>query len=153
MKVIPRHIIKPARYMGVEPNNVYKDLKDVQVRFALCYPDIYEVGMSYYGHFLLYELANNIDGVWCERCFAPWIDMDNYLRENGISLFTLESKTPLNKMDLLGFSLTYELNVTNVLNMLKLSNIRLKSSERDKVPIIIGGGPTMLNPTPFEAFF
>ncbi|MBP8625549.1 MAG: TIGR03936 family radical SAM-associated protein [Syntrophorhabdales bacterium] len=153
MNILPRYITKPARYIGVEPNNTYKNIEDVKVRFALCYPDIYEVGMSYYGHFLLYELANSIDGVWCERCFAPWIDMDNYLRENNLPLFTLESKTPLNMMDLIGFSLTYELNVTNVLNMLRLSGIRLRSSERERGPVIIGGGPLMLNPTPFEAFF
>ncbi|MCX8111040.1 MAG: radical SAM protein, partial [Syntrophorhabdaceae bacterium] len=153
MQVIPKDIIRPARYIGIEPNTIIKDTKDVKVRFALCYPDVYEVGMSYYGHFLLYELANSIDGVWCERCFAPWIDMDNYLRLNNLPLFTLESKTPLNRMDIIGFSLTYELNITNVLNMLKLSGIRIKSSQREKGPIIIGGGPLMLNPSAFDEFF
>ncbi|HOJ42763.1 MAG TPA: hypothetical protein PK800_01455, partial [Syntrophorhabdaceae bacterium] len=103
MKTIPREITKPARYIGCEPNTVIKDLKDVKVRFGLCYPDIYEVGMSYYGFFLLYELINNMDGVWCERCFAPWTDMEHYLIKHNIPLFTLESATPLNRMDMVGF--------------------------------------------------
>lgn len=153
MKMLPRNITKPARYIGREPNSIIKDLKDVEVRFALCYPDIYEVGMSYYGLFLLYELANSIDGVWCERCFAPWTDMEHYLKERHMPLFTLESKTPLNQMDMVGFSLTYELNVTNVLNMLKLSHIPLKAADRKGLPLIIGGGALMLNPLPFEDFF
>ncbi|HOP86188.1 MAG TPA: TIGR03960 family B12-binding radical SAM protein [Syntrophorhabdaceae bacterium] len=153
MKTLPRDIIKPARYIGCEPNTIIKDLKGVKVRFALCYPDIYEVGMSYYGFFLLYELINNIEGIWCERCFAPWTDMEDYLRKHNIPLFTLESKTPLNRMDMVGFSLTYELNITNVLNMLKLSCIPLKASDRKGLPLVIGGGALMLNPLPFEDFF
>jgi len=92
---IPRHILKPARYTGIEPNRVIKDQKDIEVRFALCYPDVYEIGMSYFGHFLLYEIANNIEGVWCERCFAPWVDMEAHLRESNTPLYTLESRTPL----------------------------------------------------------
>ncbi len=123
------------------------------VRFALCYPDVYEIGMSYFGLFLLYELLNNIDGVWCERCFAPWLDMDEYLRSAGLPLFTLESHTPLGQMDAVGFSLGYELNVTNVLNMLSLSHIPIRADEREDGPLVIGGGPLMLNPTPFERFF
>jgi hypothetical protein len=111
---IPNHITRPARYTGIEPNGIIKDPRKVTVRFALCYPDIYEVGMSYFGHFLLYELANSIEGVWCERCFAPWHDMEMYLRRENIPIFTLESRTPLHVMDLVGFSLSYELNVTNV---------------------------------------
>lgn len=130
-----------------------KDPRQVSVRFALCYPDIYEVGMSYYGYFLLYELANSIAGVWCERCFAPWHDMEQHLRQNRISLFTLESKTPLHKMDVVGFSLSYELNVTNVLNMLNLGGIALKPEDRESGPLVIGGGPLMMNPRPFESFF
>ncbi len=150
---IPNHILKPARYTGIEPHRVVKDLKGTEVRFALCYPDVYEIGMSYFGHFLLYEIANNIDGIWCERCFAPWVDMEMYLRENNIPLCTLESRTPLKAMDLIGFSLTYELNVTNVLNMLDLGGIRIRSDEREEGPIIIGGGPLMLNPKQYERFF
>jgi radical SAM family uncharacterized protein len=150
---IPNHILKPARYTGIEPYRVMKDLKDIEVRFALCYPDVYEIGMSYFGHFLLYEIANNIEGIWCERCFAPWVDMEMYLRENNIPLCTLESRTPLKYMDLIGFSLTYELNVTNVLNMLDLGGIRIRSDEREDGPIIIGGGPLMLNPKQYESFF
>jgi len=150
---IPRHILKPARYTGIEPNRVIKDQKDIEVRFALCYPDVYEIGMSYFGHFLLYEIANNIEGVWCERCFAPWVDMEAHLRESNTPLYTLESRTPLSSMDLIGFSLTYELNVTNVLNMLDLGNIRIRADEREKGPIVIGGGPLMLNPRQYERFF
>lgn len=153
MKYIPDYIVKPARYTGIEPNRVVKDLKEVSVRFALCYPDVYEVGMSYYGYFLLYELANTVKGVWCERCFAPWHDMNDYMRSNNMPLCTLESGTPLASMDMVGFSLSYELNVTNVLNMLKLAAIPLRSEDREAGPIIIGGGPLMLNPKPFEKFF
>lgn len=151
---IPRTILRPARYIGCEPNHAAKDLKDAKVRFALCYPDIYEIAMSYYGLFLLYEISNRIDGVWCERCFAPWADMEEHLRQTGKPLATLESKTPLSAMDLIGFSLTYELNVTNVLNMLSLGGVRIRSDERGaKDPIVIGGGPLMLNPKPYERFF
>jgi len=151
---IPLTIMRPARYTGNEPGRVTKDMNEVDVRFALCYPDVYEIGMSYYGHFLLYELANNIRGVWCERCFAPWSDMDMYIRKNELSLCTLESRTPLHKMDLVGFSLTYELNVTNALNMMELCGITVRSDERrEREPVVIGGGPLMLNPKPYERFF
>ncbi|MCX7858232.1 MAG: TIGR03960 family B12-binding radical SAM protein [Deltaproteobacteria bacterium] len=146
-------VSKPARYLGLERNAVFKDPGKVKVRFAICYPDIYEVGMSYYGYFLLYGLANTLDDVWCERCFAPWVDMEKYLRESDIPLFTLESKTPLFKMDIVGFSLTYELNVTNVLNMMELGKIKVKAQDRTTDPIVIGGGPSMMNPVPFESFF
>ena len=151
---IPRHILRPARYTGIEPNHIRKDLKDVKVRFALCYPDVYEIAMSYYGLFLLYEIANNINGVWCERCFAPWADMEEHLRKSSSALATLESKTPLHSMDVIGFSLTYELNVTNVLNMLELGGVKIRARERrEGDPIVIGGGPLMLNPGPYERFF
>lgn len=145
--------MKPARYTGIEPNRVMKDPAAVAVRFALCFPDIYEVGMSYYGYFLLYGLANSLPGVWCERCFAPWGDMETHLRQNGIPLSTLESHTPLSAMDMVGFSLTYEMNVTNILNMLDLSNIPIRAEDRVRGPIVIGGGPSMLNPAPFQKFF
>ena len=130
-----------------------KDPAEVAVRFTLCYPDVYEVGMSYYGLFLLYGLANTIPEVWCERCFAPWGDMDAHLRQNGIPLTTLESRTPLSAMDMIGFSLSYELNVTNVLNMLDLAGIPIRAEDRKKGPIVVGGGPSMLNPVPFQKFF
>ena len=108
-----------------------KDPRKGCVRFALCYPDIYEVGMSYYGLFLLYELMNNREDTWCERCFAPWHDMEVYLRQGNHPLVTLESQTPLHLMDAVGFSLSYELNITNVLNMLSLAGIPLRSEERE----------------------
>ncbi|MHB8110433.1 MAG: DUF2344 domain-containing protein [Syntrophorhabdaceae bacterium] len=151
---IPRTIMRPARYTGIEPNAVRKDPRDIKVRFALCYPDIYEIAMSYYGLFLLYEISNAIEGISCERCFAPWADMEAYLKETGNPLATLESRTPLHVMDLIGFSLTYELNVTNVLNMLSLGKVAIRADQRrEKEPIVIGGGPLMLNPKPYENFF
>jgi radical SAM family uncharacterized protein len=153
MVVIPQDIGHGARYVGIEPNSTTKAPGKGDVRFALCYPDIYEIGMSYFGLFLLYELVNNMDGVWCERCFAPWLDMEAHLRAGDTPLTTLESHTPLNRFDLVGFSLTYELNVTNVLNMLSLGKIPIKAEERKEGPIVIGGGPLMLNPKPFESFF
>ncbi len=153
MLTVPNHILKPARYTGIEPHRIIKEVKDAKVRFVLCYPDIYEIGMSYFGHFLLYEIANNVGGVWCERCFAPWVDMEMYLRGNNIPLCTLESRTPLKHMDIVGFSLTYELNVTNVLNMLDLGGISIRANERKEGPIVIGGGPLMLNPKQYERFF
>ena len=153
MMNIPSTITKPARYTGIEPNRIMKDPAEVAVRFALCYPDVYEVGMSYYGLFLLYGLANTIPEVWCERCFAPWGDMDAHLRQNGIPLATLESRTPLSAMDMIGFSLSYELNVTNVLNMLDLAGIPIRAEDRKDGPIVVGGGPSMLNPVPFQKFF
>jgi len=153
MLSIPGNIAKPARYTGIETNSVLKEAESVAVRFALCYPDIYEVGMSYYGYFLLYEIANMLDEVWCERCFAPWDDMDTFLKKNNHPLVTLESRTPLNRMDIVGFSLSYELNITNVINMLKLGGIKVRSEDRSEGPIVIGGGPLMLNPRPFEGFF
>ncbi len=153
MVVIPQNIGHGARYVGIEPNSRRKAPEKVDVRFALCYPDIYEIGMSYFGLFLLYELLNDIEGVWCERCFAPWHDMEAHLRASAIPLSTLESHTPLSRVDLVGFSLTYELNITNVLNMLSLGNIPVKAEERKEGPIVVGGGPLMLNPRPFESFF
>ncbi len=150
---IPRHIMRPGRYIGTEPNAPFKDPAEVDIRFALCYPDIYEIGMSYHGFFLLLEIANGIDRVWCERCFAPWHDMEMHMRERRIPLFTLESKTPLSQMDAVGFSLSYEMNITNVLNMLDLAGIPLEARERETGPIVIGGGPLALNPRPFERFF
>jgi len=153
MFAIPRNITRTGRYIGIEPNRVVKEAHEVDVRFALCYPDVYEIGMSYFGLFLLYELLNSLDRVWCERCFAPWHDMEEYLKRAALPLSTLESRTPLSRMDMVGFSLTYELNVTNVLNMLSLGGIPLRAEEREKGPIVIGGGPLMLNPTPYESFF
>ncbi len=150
---IPRSISKPARYVGIEAHAVVKDPRAATVRLALCFPDLYEIGMSYHGLFALYGLANSVDWAWCERVFAPWNDMEEHMRKGGVPLATLESQTPLAAMDLVGFSLTYELNVTNVLNMLDLAGIPLRAADRTGLPLVIGGGPLMLNPRPFEAFF
>ncbi len=153
MLKIPNYIMKPARYTGIEPHRIIKNLDKILVRCVLCYPDVYEIGMSYFGHFLLYEIANNIPDIWCERCFAPWVDMERHLKESNTLLFTLESKTPLKEMDLIGFSMTYELNVTNVLNMLDLGGVKICAEDREEGPIVIGGGPLMLNPRQYERFF
>jgi radical SAM superfamily enzyme YgiQ (UPF0313 family) len=153
MITFPQYITRGARYLGIEPNSVHKELRSQDVHFALCYPDVYEIGMSYFGLFLLYELLNRREDVWCERCFAPWSDMEEFLRKSGTPLFSLESQTPLNAFDIVGFSLTYELNITNVLNMLALGRVTLRAAEREDGPIVLGGGPLMLNPRPFESFF
>lgn len=153
MLTLPYSIERPARYIGKEPLSVKKDPQSVKVRFALCYPDIYDAGMSYYGLFLLYELINSLDFVFCERAFAPWFDMEAYMLERGIELFTLETRTPLRFMHMVGFSLTYELNLTNVLNMLRLSSIPRRREERTSGPLVVGGGPLCMNPKPFERFF
>ncbi|MCS7281411.1 MAG: TIGR03936 family radical SAM-associated protein [Desulfobacterota bacterium] len=150
---IPFSISKPARYLGIEKNAVFKDPRKVKLRVALCYPDIYEIGMSYYGYFLLYEFMNKFEDVWCERCFAPWADMGEYIGASTRKLVTLESKTPLFEMDVVGFSLTYELNFTNVLYMMELGGIEKFAEKREKGPIVLGGGPVMMNPCPYEPFF
>lgn len=153
MLVLPKNIAHPARYLGIEPGRVMKDGRTMSVRFALCYPDIYEIGMSYLGFFLLYEALNGMDGVWCERCFAPWLDMEEHLRGAGLPLFTLESHTPLSLMDAVGFSLGYELNATNMLNMLSLSHIPIRADEREKRAYCHRRGSPHAQPDPVRAVF
>ncbi len=138
---------KPSRYVGGEYNQVVKDPKKVKLRVALVFPDLYEVGMSNLGLLILYRILNSIEEVWCERVFLPWTDMCELMKQKNIPIFTLESKTPLKKMDLVGISLQYELSYTNVLHLLSLSQIPLRSTERtDSDPIVIAGGPCTLNP-------
>ena len=146
-------VSKPGRYLGNEWNVVKKDLEKVDVKFALAFPDIYDIGMSYLGLRIIYGVLNNRNDVACERVFAPWIDFEERLREKKIPLFTLESKGFVKDFDIIGFSLTYEMNYTNVLNMLDLAGIPLRSKDRgDSFPLVIAGGPAAFNPLPMSDF-
>ena len=140
---------KPSRYVGGELNQVIKNPEDVNIRFAFCFPDVYEVGMSHLGTRILYHTINERKDTYCERVFTPWPDMEALMRENDIKLFSLETKTPLDKFDMLGFTLQYEMSYTNILNMLDMSGITIRSSERgEDEPIIMAGGPCAYNPEP-----
>ena len=143
---------KPARYIGSEWNMERKEVYDF--RFALCFPDVYEIGMSHLGSRILYRVLNDMDGVYCERCYAPWTDMEQALRELNVPLFTLETKSPLRDFDVVGFSLLYEMCYTNVLTMLELSGIPFLSEERgDSYPLLVAGGPCTCNPEPIAEIF
>ena len=145
---------KPARYIGNEGNAVYKDRDKIEIRFAMCFPDVYEVGMSHLGIQILYDMFNRREDTWCERVYSPWLDLDKILRERKIPLFALESQDPIRDFDFLGITLQFELCYTNVLQILDLSGIPLKATERDEsVPIVIGGGPCSYNPEPIAEFF
>ena len=140
---------KPGRYVGGELNEVIKDKKDVDVRFAFCFPDTYEVGMSHLGMKILYGQFNSVPYIWCERVFAPWVDMEELMIENNIPLYALESGDPISEFDFIGFTLQYELSFTNMLNMLRLGNIPIRSSERTELKnIVCAGGPCACNPEP-----
>jgi radical SAM family uncharacterized protein len=140
---------KPARYVGNELNMVKKDVDDVQIRFAFCFPDVYEIGMSHLGMRILYQVLNLREDTYCERVFAPWVDLEEKMREQKIPLFTLETGDELSEFDFLGFTLQYEMSYTNILNMLDLANIPLRSSERkEEDPLICAGGPCAYNPEP-----
>lgn len=144
---------KPARYVGGEMNATHKPFANAAVRFAFCFPDVYEVGMSHLGMKILYELINARPDALCERAFAPWVDMDAALREAGAPLFTLESGAPVRDFDLVGFTLQYEMSYTAILRMLSLSGIPLRSRGRaEGDPIVIAGGPCAFNPEPLHAF-
>ncbi len=151
-RILPR-VKKPARYVGGEFNSANKDLSTVDLRFALAFPDIYEVGMSHLGSRLLYGLYNSQGGVFCERVYAPWPDMEKEMRENGILLYALETHDPVNRFDIIGFSLQYELCYTNVLNMLDLAGLPIRASDRPALsPLVIAGGPCAFNPEPMADF-
>lgn len=140
---------KPARYVGSELNSVIKNKEDVDVRFVFAFPDVYEVGMSHTGMQIIYGLLNSIDNVWCERVFTPWTDMEQIMRDNNIPLYGLESKDELKEFDFVGFTLQYEMSYTNILNMLDLAQIPLKSKDRGvDMPLVIAGGPCAYNPEP-----
>ena len=146
---------KPARYTGGELNSVVKNKEDVDIRFAFCFPDTYEIGMSHLGMKILYSLINSRDNFWCERVFAPDSDMESIMRERNIALFGLESRDALTDFDAVGFTLQYELSYTNVLNMLDLAAIPLRSADRGdtlNVPIVVAGGPCVCNPEPLADF-
>ncbi len=146
---------KPARYTGGELNSVVKDLKNIDIRFAFCFPDTYEIGMSHLGMKILYSLINSKNNYWCERVFAPDTDMEAIMRERDIPLFALESRDALLDFDVVGFTLQYELCYTNVLNMLNLAKIPLKSKDRGDtldIPVVIAGGPCVCNPEPLADF-
>ena len=144
---------KPGRYTGGELNSIVKDKSKVDVRFAFCFPDTYEIGMSHLGMKILYSQFNSYDHIWCERVFAPWIDMEEQMIKNNIPLYALESGDPLTEFDFIGFTLQYELSYTNVLNMLKLAGIPVLSSERTELNnIVVAGGTCTSNPEPLADF-
>lgn len=147
-------IEKPARYIGREYNSVMKNLKDVDVRFAMCFPDVYEIGMSHLGIQILYDMFNQMEGVWCERVYSPWLDLDAIMRRDKIPLFALESQDPIRDFDFLGITIQYEMCYTNILQILDLSQIPLLAKDRGAAdPIVIGGGPCTYNPEPIADFF
>ncbi|AIS52099.1 hypothetical protein TKV_c09200 [Thermoanaerobacter kivui] len=143
-------VSKPTRYTGGELNSSIKNPEEVKVRFAFAFPDVYEVGMSHLGLRILYHLLNKREDVYCERVFAPWLDMEKLMRENDIPLFSLETKTTLDKFDFIGFTLQYELSYTNVINMLNLAGIPILSRDRKGLPFVIAGGPCAYNPAPLS---
>ena len=144
---------KPARYSGGELNSVVKDPAAVAVRFAFCFPDLYEVGMSHLGMKILYSLFNSREDIWCERVFAPDTDMEQLMRERGVRLFGLESRDPIDTFDFLGFTLQYELSYTALLNMLDLAGLPLRAADRDeRFPLVVAGGPCACNPEPLADF-
>ena len=146
-------VSRPSRYIGKEVNTHRKDPAVAKLRFALAFPDLYEIGMSYVGLHLLYHLLNSLEGVVCERVFSPWFDMEERLRSREIPLMSLESRIPLREFDIIGFSLQYELTYTNVLNILDLGGLPLRASERDEdLPLVIAGGPCAMQPEPLAEF-
>ena len=144
---------KPGRYVGGELNSVIKNKDEVDVRFAFCFPDTYEIGMSHLGMKILYSVLNEKPYIWCERVFAPWLDMEELMKEKNIPLFALESGDSITDFDFIGFTLQYELSFTNVLNMLKLADIPIKSDDRKTLgQIVVAGGPCACNPEPLAPF-
>lgn len=157
MPAIPEKVLslvqKPARYCGGELNSVVKDKEDISVRFAFCFPDLYEVGMSHLGMKILYSILNKDPKVWCERVFAPDVDMEKILRENNYKLFALESRDPVSDFDIIGFTLQYELSYTGILNMLDLAGIPVRAEDRHELKnLVVAGGPCSCNPEPIADF-
>ena len=155
---IEKHLMevqKPSRYIGGEVGSVIKDKSKIDVRFAFCFPDTYDIGMSHLGMKILYSLINERENYWCERCFAPDVDFEAVMRENDIPLYALESLDPIADFDFIGFTMQYELSYTNVLNMLELAGIPVFSAERgdELAQIVVAGGPCVCNPEPLADFF
>ncbi|MBQ2420811.1 MAG: B12-binding domain-containing radical SAM protein, partial [Clostridia bacterium] len=144
---------KPARYIGGEQGAVIKDKSKVDVRFAFCFADSYEVGMSHLGMKILYSVANSLDWAWCERVFAPWEDMETEMRKNNIPLYALESGDKLSDFDIIGFTVPYEMCYTNILNCLDLGGVPVHAKERNGLKnLVIAGGPCTCNPEPLVDF-
>ncbi len=151
-RILPT-VQKPARYTGGEFNEIRKDLKDVRVRIAFCFPDTYEIGMSNLGMRILYGVMNEMDGIWCERVFTPWADMEQAMLDHGIPLWALESQDPVADFDMIAFTIGYEMSYTNILNMLRLSGLPLRSRERLGLKnIVFAGGVCAFNPEPLAEF-
>lgn len=151
-RILPK-VEKPARYQGNELNSVHKDWSRIPIRIAFAFPDVYEVGMSHLGLRILYHIVNRREDTLMERVFAPWVDFEDQLRQNRIPLFSLESYTPLTEFDVIAFTLQYEMSYTNILNMLDLAGIPLRSSARDhRWPLVLAGGPAAYNPEPVAPF-
>lgn len=147
-------IDKPARYIGGEINSIMKDRERVDIRFAMCFPDVYEIGMSHLGIQILYDMLNKFEDTWCERVYSPWMDLDEIMRKEQIPLFALESQDPVKEFDFLGITLQYEMCYTNILQVLDLSGIPIFAKERTwEDAIVIGGGPCVYNPEPVAPFF
>ena len=150
-------IDKPARYIGNEVNAVDKSESfdpEKMIRFCMCFPDVYEIGMSHLGIQILYDMFNKREDVWCERVYSPWPDLDKIMREKKIPLFALESQEPVRSFDFLGITIQYEMCYTNILQILDLSGIALHAADRgEDEPIVIGGGPCTYNPEPIAEFF
>jgi radical SAM family uncharacterized protein len=146
--ILPK-VEKPGRYVGNEWNSIHKDLDGIDIRFAFCFPDVYEVGMSHLGLKILYHLLNDQKNIYCERVFAPWPDMENEMRANNIKLFALESRDYIESFDFIGFTLQYEMSYTNIVNMLDLAGLPVRSKDREEgQPFVIAGGPCAYNPEP-----
>lgn len=149
-KLLPR-VEKPGRYIGTEWNSIHKDLEGINIRFAFCFPDSYEVGMSHLGMKILYHLLNKEEDIYCERVFAPWPDMENLMRQEDIKLFALESRDFIKDFDFVGFTLQYEMSYTNIINMLDLADIpKLTSQRGEEDPFVVAGGPCAYNPEPLS---
>ena len=147
-------IQQPARYIGGEVNTVMKDSAKADIRFAMCFPDVYEIGMSHLGMQILYDMFNRREDIYCERVYSPWTDLDKIMREKNIPLFALESQDPIREFDFLGITLQYEMSYTNILQVLDLGHIPLHAADRsEEDPIVIGGGPCAYNPEPLADFF
>lgn len=145
---------KPARYIGNEVNSIMKEPDKIAVRFAMCFPDVYEIGMSHLGIQILYDMLNHFEDTWCERVYSPWPDLDAIMRREQIPLFALESQDSIRNFDFLGITIQYEMCYTNILQILDLSGIPLLAVDRSwEDPIVIGGGPCVYNPEPIADFF